>query len=67
MEFLDQIACCFHGSASSEEVVVEKYDVVLIDGIFVDFGDRFGIQKLPASYCRNRYYSGVDPIVELNL
>lgn len=36
-------------------------------GIFVDFGDRFGIQKLPASYCRNRYYSGVDPIVELNL
>ena len=36
-------------------------------GIIVDFGDRFGIQKLPASYCRNRYYSGIDPIVELNL
>lgn len=36
-------------------------------GVIVDFGDRFGIQKLPASYCRNRYFSGVNPIVELNL
>lgn len=36
-------------------------------GIVVDFGDRFSLQKLPASYCRNRFYSGVDPIVELNL
>ena len=37
MEFLNQVACCFHGSASSEEVIVEEYDVVLVDGIFVDF------------------------------
>lgn len=36
-------------------------------GILVDFGDRFGLQKLPAQYCRSRYYSGVDPVVELNL
>lgn len=36
-------------------------------GVFVDFGDRFAIQKLPASYCRCRYFSGPDPIVELNL
>ena len=44
---------------------------IMRDGVYygfvVDFGDRFGIQKLPASYCRNRYYSGLDPIVELNL
>ena len=36
-------------------------------GTIVDFGDRFGIQKLPATYCRSRYYSNVTPIVELNL
>lgn len=33
----------------------------------IDFGDRAALQKLPASYCRTRFYSGVDPIVELNL
>ena len=37
MEFLYQIACSFHGSAGCKEVVVEEYDVVFIDGIFVDF------------------------------
>lgn len=36
-------------------------------GIIIDFGDKFGIQKLPPAYCRCRYYSGTDPIVELNL
>lgn len=36
-------------------------------GIIVDFGDRFAIQKLPASYCRSRYFAGPNPIVELNL
>lgn len=36
-------------------------------GTIVDFGDRFAIQKLPADYCRSRYYSGPNPIVELNL
>lgn len=36
-------------------------------GIIVDFDDCFSIQKLPANYCRSRYYSGIDPIVELNL
>lgn len=36
-------------------------------GILLDFGDRFGIQKLPASYCRSRYTAGTVPIVELNL
>lgn len=36
-------------------------------GMIVDFGERFGIQQLPASYCRSRFYSGIDPIVELNL
>lgn len=36
-------------------------------GIIVDFGDRFSVQKLSADYCRSRYYSGPDPIVELNL
>lgn len=33
----------------------------------MDFNDRFSIQKLPATYCRSRYFSGTDPIVELNL
>lgn len=36
-------------------------------GILCDFGDKFAMQKLPASYCRNRYYSGTMPIVEFNL
>lgn len=36
-------------------------------GTIVDFGDRFGLQKLPATYCRSRYYSGTVPVVELNL
>ena len=36
-------------------------------GTVVDFGDKFAIQKLPASYCRSRYFSGPNPIVELNL
>lgn len=36
-------------------------------GIIIDFGDKFGIQKLPASYCRQRYTSGTIPVVELNL
>lgn len=36
-------------------------------GIIVGFDDCFSIQKLPANYCRSRYYSGIDPIVELNL
>lgn len=44
---------------------------IVKDGVFygikVDFGDRFAIQKLPATYCRCRYFSGPDPIVELNL
>jgi hypothetical protein len=36
-------------------------------GIVMDFGDHFALQKLPATYCRNRFYSGTKPIVELNL
>ena len=36
-------------------------------GIIVDFGDRFAIQKLPANYCRSRFFSGPNPVVELNL
>lgn len=36
-------------------------------GILVDFGDRFSIQKLPATYCRSRYFVGPNPVVELNL
>lgn len=36
-------------------------------GIIVDFGNKFAIQKLPAQYCRVRFYSGPDPVVELNL
>ncbi len=33
----------------------------------MDFKDRFALQKLPATYCRSRYFCGTDPIVELNL
>lgn len=36
-------------------------------GVLVDFGDRFGIQPLPADYCRTRFFAGPDPIIELNL
>ena len=44
---------------------------IIKEGIYyayiVDFGDKVALQKLPASYCRSRFFSGVDPIVELNL
>ncbi len=36
-------------------------------GYIMDLGDRFALQKLPATYCRSRYFCGTDPIVELNL
>lgn len=36
-------------------------------GILIDMGSRFGIQELPASYCRSRFSSGMTPIVELNM
>ena len=36
-------------------------------GIWLDWGDKFSFQQLPADYCRSRLYSGIDPIVELNL
>lgn len=36
-------------------------------GIIIDFEDRFAMQKLPADYCRSRYYVGPYPLVELNL
>lgn len=36
-------------------------------GIMMDFGDRFGMQALPPSYCRVRFYSATSPIVELSL
>lgn len=36
-------------------------------GCLVDFEDKFAIQQLPASYCRSRYYSGTNPVVELNM
>lgn len=35
--------------------------------LLLDFGDYCGFQKLPPTYCRSRYYQGVDPVVELNL
>lgn len=36
-------------------------------GLIIDNGDYFALQKLPAAYCRSRFNSGLDPIVELNL
>lgn len=36
-------------------------------GMLVDFGNKFAMQPLPPTYCRSRYFSGVDPVVELNL
>lgn len=44
---------------------------VIIDGAyygcFVDLGDEFTVQQLPASYCRSRYSSGNQKSVELNM
>lgn len=36
-------------------------------GTIVDFNDKFGVQQLPARYCRSRYFSGTTPVVELNM
>lgn len=35
--------------------------------MWVDAGDHFALQQLPADYCRVRFYDGVNPLVELNL
>lgn len=44
---------------------------VMIHGAYyallLDQGDYITFQKLPAKYCRSRYYVGLDPVVELNL
>lgn len=36
-------------------------------GCVVDLGDKFAIQQLPARYCRSRYFSGTNPVIELNM
>lgn len=36
-------------------------------GLVIDFGDKFAIQQLPARYCRSRYFSGTNPVIELNM
>ena len=36
-------------------------------GYITEFDDKFTIQQLPSQYCRVRYFSGVNPVVELNL
>lgn len=36
-------------------------------GLLLDLGDRFVLQQLPSSYCRNRYNQGNLPIIELDL
>lgn len=36
-------------------------------GMIIDMNTRFGIQELPIGYCRSRFYSGMTPIVELNM
>lgn len=36
-------------------------------GIAIDLGDKFTIQELPADYCRSRFKSGLNPVVELNM
>lgn len=36
-------------------------------GIIIDQGTRFSIQQLPCEYCRSRFNSGLNPVVELNM
>lgn len=36
-------------------------------GYITEFADCFSIQQLPSKYCRVRYYSGIDPVVELKM
>lgn len=36
-------------------------------GLIIDMNTRFGIQELPARYCRSRFFSGSTPVVELNM
>lgn len=36
-------------------------------GIWLDWDDKFSFQQLPADYCRSRMFSGIEPVVELNL
>ena len=37
VELLDQVTGSLHGSAGSEQVVVEQHHIVLVDGVLVDF------------------------------
>lgn len=36
-------------------------------GCLIDMNDKFTIQQLPAEYCRCRFFSGVDAVIELNM
>lgn len=36
-------------------------------GIIIDQGARFTIQELPCDYCRSRFNSGLNPVIELNM
>ena len=49
------------------DIALEVVKAGVYYGYILDFNDRFAIQKLPATYCRSRYFCGTDPIVELNL
>lgn len=51
----------------SGQIALEIMKSGVYYAIILDYGDYCAFQQLPADYCRCRYFSGIDPIVELNL
>ena len=51
----------------SGQIALEIMKAGVFYAIILDYGDYCAFQQLPADYCRCRYFSGIDPIVELNL
>ena len=36
-------------------------------GYIIEYNDKFTMQQLPSKYCRSRFNSGINPVVELNM
>lgn len=51
----------------SGDIALEVIKSGVYYALLLDQGDYISFQKLPAAYCRSRYYVGLDPVVELNL
>lgn len=49
------------------DVALEVMKLGSYYGCIIEFDNKFAIQQLPSNYCRSRYFSGTNPVIELNM